>query len=70
MYLGFNKKTILNVCKECEERYEACHDYCEKYKEAKKQWEDRKSVIRTERYKYQNMNGYQIEAIKRFKKSR
>ena len=25
----------ITVCRDCKERYPACHDYCEKYKEQK-----------------------------------
>lgn len=38
---------ITECCKFCEERYPACHDYCEKYLEASREWEERKAHIKS-----------------------
>ena len=32
-------------CKECTERYTACHDTCKKYLTAKKEWDERRKKI-------------------------
>lgn len=40
-----------NPCKECEERFEACHDKCERYAEWRAEFMERKEKIREGRGK-------------------
>lgn len=35
----------ITVCKDCPDRYPACHDRCEKYIQAKKDLQERKDMI-------------------------
>ena len=35
----------ITVCKGCEERHKACHDHCEKYKQDRKDAEERKRIL-------------------------
>ena len=35
----------IRVCKDCEDRYPACHDSCEKYKEAKERLQEQKDLV-------------------------
>ena len=37
---------MVTVCRECKERYPACHDYCERYLNAKKELEETKAKMR------------------------
>lgn len=37
---------IDSVCKDCEERYPACHDHCEKYLTAKSEFEKSREIVR------------------------
>ena len=37
--------TRITVCKDCEDRYLACHDSCEKYKQAKRDLEEDKRLL-------------------------
>jgi len=36
---------ILNTCKDCKERHEACHDHCERYQDARAEWNEYKEMI-------------------------
>ena len=42
---------IDTVCKGCEERYPACHDYCERYKQARAEFEENKAFVAHEKAK-------------------
>lgn len=60
-------KTILSTCKDCTDRYPACHDKCEKYKEAKAKWTEQQQKIREEKQKVSAVHKYQVEAVLRMK---
>ncbi len=53
--------SIKTVCKDCEERYPACHDHCEKYKNAKTEYENIKRLVRKERKKEVDFLKYYYE---------
>lgn len=38
-------KGISGCCKDCPDRYPGCHDHCEKYIKASKEWQDYKNMI-------------------------
>jgi len=40
---------ISECCRFCEDRYPACHDYCEKYLAAVEEWEKYKAHIKAEK---------------------
>lgn len=69
MYRGFNRQRITESCKDCQDRHPACHDHCERYKEAKKQWDERKEVIKAARDKAREIDLYQKSAVQRMRKS-
>ena len=54
-------------CKECKEHSIGCHSTCEKYKKAKKQYEEEKERIRQSKRVYDLMDDYKY---KRFEKER
>ena len=68
--MGFRDSAsgIKSVCYECKDRYPACHDSCEKYSEAKAEFEERKEKIRTEREKFKEIDIYHLEAVRRTRK--
>ena len=68
--MGFRNSSsgIKNVCFECQDRHPACHDTCEKYFEAKNEFEERKAKIKTERDKYKEIDIYHLEAVRRTRK--
>ena len=37
---------IGGTCLNCQDRYPACHDSCEKYQSARKAWDERQEIIR------------------------
>lgn len=54
------------VCKDCEERHTACHDHCEKYKQAKAAMEDRKKQIEDGRKKDKEYEDYKRKRHKKW----
>ena len=40
------EKRIGSCCKDCKERYPACHDTCDKYKEALDEWTAYKRMVK------------------------
>ena len=68
--MGFrgSKSGIKSVCYDCQDRHPACHDTCERYSEAKTEFEQRKAVIKSERDKYKQIDIYHLEAVRRTRK--
>ncbi len=63
------EKRIDQTCIDCKERYEACHDHCEKYQEAVKKWKAYKDMV----YRGKNPTEhdmYKFESIRAMKKRR
>lgn len=57
IYRGMN-----SPCKECPDRYEACHDYCEKFQEAHEKWEAYRELTRKNKKKAQEYDSFRINA--------
>ena len=70
MYKGFNRGRFIDCCKDCRERFEACHDRCERYKSAKAEWDNRREKIKAEKRKAIAIDDYQISAIQQMKKGK
>ena len=69
--MGFNNFSGMRIsacCKDCTEKYQACHDYCEKYQKALDEWNDLKQKAR--RAKYDEYELYRQDAIQKMKKRR
>jgi len=56
---------ISDCCRYCTERYEACHDYCEKYLTAQNEWHAFKDNVK--KAKSDEYELYKIEAIRKDK---
>lgn len=54
-------------CKECNDRYIACHDFCEKYKMWRKEFEATKEQIFKQRMNEKMLNERRNKAIARMK---
>lgn len=65
----FGRMGIGKCCKDCKEKYEACHDHCEKYKVASKEWEEYKDKIQKAK-KLNEYDLYRVEALRKAKKRR
>lgn len=50
--------SIGGCCYECQEKFEACHDVCEKYIAARAEWEEQKRQIKEARDKYKFFDDY------------
>jgi len=62
---GNNNRTINGCCKGCEKRYPGCHDHCDKYQAAKKDWESFKELRKVTPYLK-----YKYDAIQKAGRSR
>ena len=56
---------IDGTCFDCKERYPACHDTCQKYIEARKNWEDKKAKIIEAKNEEAIYYGYKKEKIRK-----
>lgn len=43
---SFYGSTIGGCCRDCQDRYPACHDYCERYQDARSEWIDHKRKVK------------------------
>lgn len=58
LYKGPNHK-----CKDCQKRHYACHDTCEDYINARKEWDERLREIRKTKHVYKDVIGHQVETV-------
>lgn len=61
--MGFNLGKSVTCCYECQERYPACHDYCEKYISEKAEYDERQKMIRDARAKQHDFDQFKKKAI-------
>lgn len=66
---NFGRATIGGCCKDCNERHEACHDHCEKYKAALSEWREYKETI-TQNKKATEHDLYRFQSIETMRKRR
>jgi len=59
---------ISECCRYCTDRYPACHDYCEKYLDARDRWEEHKSQIKAAREESDTLYIYKLERIRKRRK--
>lgn len=67
---SMEKNNYFGCTKDCPDRHPGCHDSCEKYRSAKKQYLDEQTVIKKARYKESAANAAKAEGIKRCVRSR
>lgn len=67
-YDGNTYKTPQTQCKDCPNRYPACHDHCESYKKAREMWAERQKEIRREKHKASVYRGFAVESVIRNKR--
>ena len=66
--MGFRQTTISGCCKDCQERFPACHDVCAAYLQAKAEWEEHKETIRERRNQERVMNTYHYDRVTKTKR--
>lgn len=66
--LSFKNSAIGGCCKDCKERFPACHDVCAKYLQAKAEWEEHKALIREAKDENRRWNNYHYDRVTRMKK--
>ena len=59
----YRQRTIGGCCRDCKERYEACHDYCEKYRDARDNWQQHKQMVREAKEEDKLYNDYKYKRI-------
>lgn len=61
--MGFNfyQSGLGDICKDCQERYLACHDSCEKYTKARAEWVEKKQMITDAKRKTRLYDKYRVE---------
>ena len=57
----------INTCKDCPDRYIACHDHCEKYQKALAEWKEKKAAIKHAKRMNRLYDGFKIEAMARIR---
>lgn len=55
-------------CKDCTERYPACHDTCPKYFAARMELDNEKEHIKREKHKFTDINSHFIEGKQKAKR--
>jgi hypothetical protein len=63
----FRGARISACCKGCEERYQACHDYCDKYQNALNEWKEYKDKIYQAK-ELSEYDKYKLKAVDRYRK--
>lgn len=64
MFRSYQYTMAGKYCKDCKERYPACHDHCEKYKEALQEHKDRLQTINEKKDKDRDYYGFKRNNIR------
>lgn len=64
----YKESTIGGCCKDCKERFPACHDVCATYLQAKAEWEEHKAIIQEAKDENRRWNNYHYDRVARMKK--
>lgn len=67
-FRGFNRARIMETCRNCQERYPACHDYCKRYKDAKAEYQEQTSIIKQAQKRMMDIDSFHYEAVVKTKK--
>lgn len=66
--MGFeNLAKKVTCCYECQNRYPACHDSCEKYQTERAEYLEKKDAINKERLKQKGFDTWKIQMVKQTK---
>lgn len=65
-----NGKQIGSCCRECKEKYSACHDSCEKFLEQQRLWEEKQRKIDEAKKASKEYDEYHYRTIGKCRKAR
>lgn len=63
-----DRSTITGCCRDCQDRYPACHDYCETYQDALKDYREKAKAIREKKAKEYEIRKFEVDSVRRKKK--
>jgi len=63
-----NRSAIGGCCRDCKERFPACHDVCATYLAAKAEHDEKKAKIREAKTKQKDIDGYHYDQVAKLKK--
>lgn len=59
---------ITETCYQCEDRYPACHDHCEKYITAKREWFEKQKIAKEAKHKALLTYQHHFDAVRKSKR--
>ena len=63
-------KKVLTPCLDCPDRYPACHDHCDRYKEWKEIHERKRAAAREQKQSEVEIVSYELDRFRRMKKNK
>lgn len=68
MERSYQRSAVKGCCKDCQERFPACHDVCATYLKAKAEYEQEKEIIKESRQKFYNYANFHYERVSETKR--
>ena len=65
-----NGKQIGACCRDCKDKFPACHDVCEKFQKAQSEWEEKKKQIEDAKKEHKVYDDYHYQSIGKCRKAR
>lgn len=60
---SYREQRVGFCCYQCEDRYTACHDTCEKYQQSKSEWLEKQAFIREAKKQERLFDNYHIGRV-------
>ena len=57
------KSKIFQCCRDCNEKFEACHDVCATYLKAQEEWRELQRTIKEAKYEHKLYENYHRERV-------
>lgn len=65
-----NGKDVGSCCRECNDKFPACHDVCEKFQKAQAEWEQKKKQIEDAKRASKAYDDYHYRSIGKCRRAR
>ncbi len=65
----YNNRHVIGTCKDCSDRQLGCHDHCERYKKAQREWIELNRKINKKRSQELAPMSYFFKSVERMKKT-